>query len=89
MVLSKDIACIEAETFIDVDENAIKFLESDVKPETWSEDPFAFFNGNTSSYEAEDMMSDNFHWGIEWEYINEIPTLKSQQSIRCLNFKFY
>lgn len=47
------------------------------------------FNGNTSSYEVEDMMSDNFHWGIEWEYINEIPTLKSQQSIRCLNFKFY
>lgn len=78
MVLSKDIACIEAETFIDVDENAIKFLESDVKPETWSEDPFVFFNGNTSLYEAEDMMSDNFHWGIEWEYINEIPTLKSQ-----------
>lgn len=78
MVLSKDIACIEAETFIDVDENAIKFLESDVKPETWSEDPFVFFNGNTSLYEAEDMMSDNFHWGIEWEYINEIPTLKNQ-----------
>ena len=73
MVLSKDIACIEAEAFIDVDENAIKFLESDVKPETWSEDSFE----NTSSYEAEDMMSDNFHWGIEWEYINEIPTLKS------------
>lgn len=22
------------------------------------------FNGNTSSYEAEDMMSDNFHWGL-------------------------
>lgn len=89
MVLSKDIACIEAETFIDVDDNAIKFLESDVKPETWSEDSFVFFNGNTSLYEAEDMMSDNFHWGIEWEYINEIPTLKSQQSIRCLNSKFY
>lgn len=35
------------------------------------------------------MMFDNFHWGIEWEYINEIPTLKSQQSIRCLNSKFY
>lgn len=78
MVLSKDIACIEAEAFIDVDENAIKFLESDVKPEKWSEDPFVFFNGNTSSYEAEDMMSDNFHWRIEWKYINEIPTLKSQ-----------
>lgn len=78
MALSKDIACIEAETFIDVDENAIKFLESDVKPETWSEDPFVFFNGNTFLYEVEDMMSDNFHWGIEWEYINEIPTLKSQ-----------
>lgn len=78
MVLSKDIAYIEAETFIDVDENAIKFLEPDVKPETWSEDPFVFFNGNTSSYEAEDMMSDNFHWGIEWKYINEIPTLKSK-----------
>lgn len=78
MVLSKDIACIEAETFIDVDENAINFLESDVKPETWSEDSFVFFNGNTSLYEAEDMMSDNFHWGIEWEYINEIPTLKNQ-----------
>lgn len=78
MVLSKDIACIEAEAFIDVDENAIKILESDVKPETWSEDSFVFFNGNTSSYEAEDMMSDNFHWGIKWEYINEIPTLKSQ-----------
>lgn len=78
MVLSKDIACIEAETFIDVDENAIKFLEFDVKLEKWSEDFFVFFNGNTPSYEAEDMMSDNFHWGIEWEYINEIPTLKSQ-----------
>lgn len=78
MFLSKDIACIEAEAFIDVDENAIKFLESDVKPETWSEDPFVFFNGNTSSYEAEYMMSDNFHRGIEWEYINEIPTLKSK-----------
>lgn len=78
MVLSKDIACIEAETFIDVDENAINFLESDVKPETWSEDPFVFFNGNTFLYEAEDMMSDNFHWGIKWEYINEIPTLKSK-----------
>lgn len=78
MVLSKDIVCIEAEAFIDVDENAIKFSESDVKPETWSEDPFVFFNGNTSSYEAEDMMSDNFHRGIEWEYINEIPTLKSK-----------
>ena len=78
MFLSKDIACIEAETFIDVDENAIKFLESDVKPETRSEDSFVFFNGNTSSYEAEDMMSDNFHWVIEWEYINEIPTLKSK-----------
>lgn len=78
MVLSKDIACIEAETFIDVDENAIKFLESGVKPETWSEDHFVFFNGKTSSYEAEDMMSDNFHWGIEWEYINEVPTLKSK-----------
>lgn len=78
MVLSKDIACIEAEAFIDVDENAIKFSESDVKPETWSKDPFVFFNGNTSSYEAEDMMSDNFHRGIEWEYINEIPTLKSK-----------
>lgn len=89
MVLPKDIACIEAEAFIDVDENAIKFLEFDVKPKKWSEDPFVFFNGNTSSYEAEDMMSDNFHWGIEWEYINEITTLKSQQSIRCLNFKFY
>lgn len=89
MVLSKDIACIEAEAFIDVDENAIKFLESDVKLETWSEDPFVFFNGNTSSYEAEDMISDNFHWGIEWKYISKIPTLKSQQSIRCLNFKFY
>lgn len=61
-----------------MDENAIKFLESDVKPETWSEDSFVFFKGNTSSYEAEDMMSDNFHWGIEWEYINEIPTLKSK-----------
>lgn len=78
MVLFKDIACIEAEAFIDVDENAIKFLESDVKPETWSEDLFVFFNGNTTSYEVEDMMSDNFHWGIEWKYINEIPTLKSQ-----------
>lgn len=78
MVLSKDIACIEAEAFIDVDENAIKFLEFDVKPETWSEDPCVFFNGKTSSYEAEDMMSDNFHLGIEWKYINEIPTLKSQ-----------
>lgn len=78
MVLSKDIACIEAEAFIDVDENAIKFLESDVKPKKWSEDPFVFFNGNTFLYEVEDMMSDNFHWGIEWEYINEIPTLKSQ-----------
>lgn len=78
MVLFKDIACIEAEAFIDVDENAIKFLESDVKPETWSEDSFVFFNGNTTSYEVEDMMSDNFHWGIEWKYINEIPTLKSQ-----------
>lgn len=78
MVLSKDIACIEAEAFIDVGENAINFLESDVKPETWSEDPFVFFNGNTFLYEVEDMMSDNFHWGIEWEYINEIPTLKSQ-----------
>lgn len=78
MVLSKDITCIEAEAFIDVDENAIKFLESDVKPEKWSEDPFVFFNGNTSLYEAEDMMSNNFHWGIEWKYINEIPTLKSQ-----------
>lgn len=78
MVLSKDIACIEAETFIDVDENAINFLESDVKPETWSEDFFVFFNRKTFLYEAEDMMSDNFHWGIEWEYINEIPTLKSQ-----------
>lgn len=89
MVLSKNIACIEAEAFIDVDEKAIKFLESDVKPEMWSEDPFVFFNGNTSSYEAEDMISDNFHWGIERKYINEIPTLKSQQSIRCLNFKFY
>ena len=89
MVLSKDIACIETEAFIDVGEKAIKFLESDVKPETWSEDPFVFFNGNTSSYEAEDMMSHNFHWGIERKYINEIPTLKSQQSIRCLNFKFY
>lgn len=41
------------------------FLEPDVKPETWSKAPFVFFNGNTSSYEAEDMMSDNFHWGIE------------------------
>lgn len=78
MVLSKDIVCIEAEAFIDVDENAIQFLEFGVKPEKWSEDPFVFFNGNTSSYEAEDMMSDNFHWGIEWKYINEIPTLKSQ-----------
>lgn len=78
MVLSKDIACIEAEAFIDVDDNAIKFLESDVKPETWSEDSFIFFNRNTSLYEAEDMMSDNFHWGIECEYINEIPTLKNQ-----------
>lgn len=78
MVLSNDIVCIEAETFIDVDENAINFLESDVKPETWSEDPFVFFNGNTFLYEAEDMMSDNFHWGIKWEYINEIPTLKNQ-----------
>lgn len=78
MVLSKDIACIEAEAFIDVDENAIKILESYVKPETWSEDPFVFFNENTSSYEAEDMMFDNFHCGIEWEYINEIPTLKSK-----------
>lgn len=78
MVLSKDIVCIEAEAFIDVDENAIQFLESGVKPETWSEDPFVFFNGNTSSNEAEDMMSDNFHWGIEWKYINEIPTLKNQ-----------
>lgn len=76
--MSKDIACIEAEAFIDVDENAIKISESDVKLETWSEDPFVFFNGNTSSYEAEDMMSDNFHWGIEWKYINEILTLKSQ-----------
>lgn len=89
MVLSKDIACIEAEAFIDVDENAIKFLESDVKPEAWSEDSFVFFNGNTSLHEAEDMMSDYFHCGIEWEYINEILTLKSQQSIRCLNSKFY
>lgn len=78
MVLSKDIACIEAETFIDVDENAINFLESDVKPETWSEDFFVFFNRKTFLYEAEDMMSDNFRWGIECEYINEIPTLKSQ-----------
>lgn len=78
MVLSKDIVCIEAEAFVDVDENAIKFLESDVKPKTWCEDSFVFFNGNTSSYESEDMMSDNFHWGIEWEYINEIPTLKSK-----------
>lgn len=78
MILSKDIACIEVEAFIDVDENAIKISESDVKLETWSEDPFVFFNGNTSSYEAEDMMSDNFHWGIEWKYINEILTLKSQ-----------
>lgn len=78
MVLSKDIACIEAEAFIDVDENAIKFLEFDVKPETWSEDSFVFFNRKTFLYEAEDMMSDNFHWAIEWEYINEIPTLKSQ-----------
>lgn len=78
MVLSKDITCIEAEAFIDVDENAIQFLESGVKPEKWSEDSFGFFNGNTSSYEAEDMMSDNFHWGIEWKYINEIPTLKNQ-----------
>lgn len=78
MVLSKDIACIEAEAFIDVDENAIKFLESDVKLETWSEESFVFFNENTFSYEAEDMMSDNFRWGIEWKYINEIPTLKSQ-----------
>lgn len=43
LVLSKDIACIEAEAFIDVGENDIKFLESDVKPETWSEDPFVFF----------------------------------------------
>ena len=59
--MSKDIACIEAEAFIDVDENAIKLSESDVKPETWSEDLYVFFNGNTSSYEAEDMMSDNFH----------------------------
>ena len=59
--MSKDIVCIEAEAFIDVDENAIKFLESDVKPKTWCEDLFVFFNGNTSSYEAEDMMSDNFH----------------------------
>lgn len=78
MVLSKDIACIEAEAFIDVDEKAIKFLGLDVKPETWSEDFFVFFNGNTPSYEAEDMMSNNFHWGIEWEYINAIPTLKSK-----------
>lgn len=78
MVLSKDIVCIEAEAFIDVDENAIQFLESGVKPEKCSEDSFVFFNGNTSSYEAEDMMSDNFHWGIEWKYINEIPTLKNQ-----------
>lgn len=78
MVLFKDIVCIEAEAFIDVDENAIQFLEFGVKPEKWSEDPFVFFNGNTSSYEAEDMMSDNFHWGIEWKYINEIPTLKIQ-----------
>lgn len=78
MVLSKDIACIEAEAFIDVDENAIKFLESDVKPETWSEDLFVFFNRKTFLYEAEDMMFDNFRWGIEWKYINEIPTLKSQ-----------
>ena len=78
MVLSKDIACIEAEAFIDVDENAIKFLEFDVKLETWSEDPFVFFNGNTSSYEMEDMMSDNFHRVIKWEYINEVPTLKSK-----------
>lgn len=78
MVLFKDITCIEAEAFIDVDENAIQFLEFGVKPEMWSEDPFVFFNGNTSSYEAEDMMSDNFHWGIEWKYINEIPTLKIQ-----------
>lgn len=78
MVLSKDIACIEAEAFIDVDENAIKFLEFDVKLETWSEDPFVFFKGNTFSYEAEDMMSDNFHRGIKWEYINEVPTLKSK-----------
>lgn len=78
MVLSKDIACIEAEAFIDVNENAIRSLESDVKLEKWSEDLFVFFNENTFSYEAEDMMSDNFHWGIEWKYINEIPTLKSQ-----------
>lgn len=78
MVLSKDIVCIEAEAFIDVDENAIQFSEFGVKPEKWSEDSFVFFNGNTSSYEAEDMMSDNFHWGIEWKYINEIPTLKNQ-----------
>lgn len=78
MVLSKDIACIEAEAFIDVNENAIRSLESDVKPEKWSEDLFVFFNENTFSYEAEDMMSHNFHWGIEWKYINEIPTLKSQ-----------
>lgn len=78
MVLSKDIVCIEAEAFIDVDENAIQFLEFGVKPEKWNEDSFVFFNGNTSSYEAEDMMSDNFHWGIEWKYINEIPTLKNQ-----------
>lgn len=76
--MSKDIACIEAEAFIDVDENAIKFLEFDVKLETWSEDPFVFFNGNTSSYEMEDMMSDNFHRVIKWEYINEVPTLKSK-----------
>lgn len=78
MVLSKDIVCIEAEAFVDVDENAIKFLESDVKPKTWCEDSFVFFNGNTSLYESEDMMFDNFYWGIEWEYINEIPTLKSK-----------
>lgn len=76
--MSKDIVCIEAEAFVDVDENAIKFLESDVKPKTWCEDSFVFFNGNTSLYESEDMMFDNFYWGIEWEYINEIPTLKSK-----------
>lgn len=78
MFLFKDIACIEAEAFIDVDENAIKFLESDLKQETWSEDLFVFFNRKTFLYEAEDMMFDNFHLGIEWKYINEIPTLKSQ-----------
>ena len=85
MVLSKDITCIEAEAFIDVDENAIKFLESGVKPEMWSEDPFVFFNGNTSSYEAEDMMSDNFHWR-DWMEIYKWNS-DFEESIKYTMFK--